>query len=274
MTSVSLTQRGIRKIRALIESGQLQPGSRLPAEPELAALIGTSRNTAREAVSALTSARVLDVRRGDGTYVTSLSPRLLLEGFGLAIDLLQEDRMVEIFELRRVLEPAATRMAAARIDDEMLGQLHDRLELMRASLGGSDELVDHDARFHSLVAEASGNQTLSSMLSVISRKTIHARVWRGLIESGAAETTVEQHSRILDAIERRDGDLAEAIALMYVSTTQQWFEQASAAILRPIPGDAAITVIDGRTMDGEADANRLTPDAPTRARAARIPSRQ
>jgi GntR family transcriptional repressor for pyruvate dehydrogenase complex len=264
MTSVSLTERGIRKIRALIESGQLQPGSRLPPEPELAALIGTSRNTAREAVSALTSARVLDVRRGDGTYVTSLSPRLLLEGFGLAIDLLQEDRMVEIFELRRVLEPAATRMAAGRIDDQTVAQLRERLELMRASLGGPDQLVDHDVRFHSLVAEASGNQTLSSMLTVISRKTIHARVWRGIIESGAAETTVEQHSRILDAIERRDGDLAEAIALVHVSTTQQWFEQASANILRPIPSDAATIAATGGRRDGEAGTNRPTRNAPTR----------
>jgi GntR family transcriptional regulator, transcriptional repressor for pyruvate dehydrogenase complex len=246
MRTTTLTERGIRKIRGLIESGHLQPGSKLPPEPELASLIGTSRNTAREAVSALTSARVLDVRRGDGTYVTSLSPRLLLEGFGLAIDLLQEDRMTEIFELRRLLEPAATRMAATRIDGDRVAQLREQLDLMRASLGHSDDLVDHDVRFHELVADASGNQTLASMLAGISRKTIHARVWRGLIESGADQTTVEQHARILDAIERHDGQLAEAIALVHVSATQSWFEHASSSSLL----DASSTRPNGKRRSG------------------------
>jgi GntR family transcriptional repressor for pyruvate dehydrogenase complex len=190
-------------------------------------------------VSALASARVLDVRRGDGTYVTSLSPHLLLEGFGLAIDLLQEDRMAEIFELRRLLEPAATRMAAVRTDgDTVVARLREQLELMRGSLGRSEDLVDHDVRFHTLIAEASGNQTLASMLAGISRKTIHARVWRGLIETGADQTTVEQHARILEAIERHDGQLAEAIALVHVSTTQLWFERASAIMPGQLPVDA------------------------------------
>jgi GntR family transcriptional repressor for pyruvate dehydrogenase complex len=226
MTESTLTRRGIRKIRELIESGQLQPGSRLPPESKLATMIGTSRSTAREAVSALANARVLDVRRGDGTYVTSLTPRLLLEGFGLAIDLLQEDRMIEVFEVRRVLEPAATRLAAERIDSLALAQLRQRLDLMRKSVGRSDELVEHDVRFHALIADASGNQTLASMLEGVSRKTIHARIWRDLIDGGAAPVTIEQHAHILDAIERGDAQLAEAIALQHVSTTQQWFSDA------------------------------------------------
>ncbi|MEU7873405.1 hypothetical protein [Dactylosporangium sp. NPDC049140] len=55
--------------------------------------MGLSRSGVREAVKVLESARVLDVRRGDGTYVTSLAPRLLLEGLGLAVELLQDDTL-------------------------------------------------------------------------------------------------------------------------------------------------------------------------------------
>src|ERR1044072_8124880 len=69
---VSLTDKAIEQIRELIRSGALPPGSRLPPEPDLAAQLGLSRNLAREAVKALAVARVLEVRRGDGTYVTSL----------------------------------------------------------------------------------------------------------------------------------------------------------------------------------------------------------
>ena len=148
MAGTTLTEQGIRKIRGLIEDGELRPGSAVPPEGDLATLIGTSRNTAREAVSALANARVLDVRRGDGTYVTSLSPRLLLEGFGLAIDLLQEDRILEILEVRRVLEPVATGLAAQRVSEEMLTRLRNCLDRMRERAHDSDDLVSHDAEFH------------------------------------------------------------------------------------------------------------------------------
>ena len=73
-----LTEGAIAKMREMIASGELAPGARLPPEADLASLLGASRNTVREAVRALVTARVLDVRRGDGTYVTSLRPELLL----------------------------------------------------------------------------------------------------------------------------------------------------------------------------------------------------
>ena len=82
--SAPLTEAAIQKMRAMIAGGEFQPGARLPPEAELAAVLGASRNTAREAVRALTTAHVLDVRRGDGTFVTSLRPELLLEGISAA----------------------------------------------------------------------------------------------------------------------------------------------------------------------------------------------
>src|SRR5580765_90248 len=94
--SAPMTERAIAKIRSLIIDGQLTPGSRLPPEHELAALVGSSRNTTREAVRALVTARVLDVRRGDGTFVTSLRPELLLAGIGAAADLLQHGFTLEL----------------------------------------------------------------------------------------------------------------------------------------------------------------------------------
>src|ERR1044071_5377624 len=89
--SAPLTEAAIQQMRAMIATGRLSPGSRLPAESERAAELGASRNTVREAVRAMVTARVLDVRRGDGTYVTSLRPELLLEGIGFAADLLQQE---------------------------------------------------------------------------------------------------------------------------------------------------------------------------------------
>src|SRR5690348_18361051 len=74
-----VTEGAIDKIRERIVSGAWGPGDRLPRESELAAELGLSRNSLREAVRALSQLRVLEVRQGDGTYVSSLEPGLRSE---------------------------------------------------------------------------------------------------------------------------------------------------------------------------------------------------
>jgi GntR family transcriptional regulator, transcriptional repressor for pyruvate dehydrogenase complex len=219
-----LTEAAIQRIRDLIAGGELTPGQRLPAESELAEMLGTSRSTVREAVRALVTARVLDVRRGDGTFVTSLRPELLLAGIGAAADLLQDPFTLELVQVRRILEPAATSLAATRITDAALDLLAECLHLM-STASSQDELVLHDEQFHATVAEAAGNATLASMLKGVSSRTTRGRAWRGVIEAGATERTISEHTAILAALRGRDPALAEAAALLHVSTTEAWYRQ-------------------------------------------------
>src|SRR5919201_914322 len=102
----------------MIVAGDLQPGDRLPREADLAERLGLSRNSLREAVKALSLIRVLDVRQGDGTYVTSLAPQLLLDALNFIVDFHRDDTVLEFLEVRRILEPAATAMAATQMSDE------------------------------------------------------------------------------------------------------------------------------------------------------------
>ena len=219
-----LTEAAIQQVRQLIVTGELVPGQRLPPEAELAESLGTSRSTVREAVRALVTARVLDVRRGDGTFVTSLRPELLLAGIGAAADLLQGDFTLELIEVRRILEPAATRMAATRITEATLAELDACLHQMSAARS-NDELVQFDEAFHQLVATTTGNATLASMLTGVSSRTTRGRAWRGIVEAGATERTISEHAAILSALRARDPQLAEAAALLHVSTTEAWFRR-------------------------------------------------
>jgi GntR family transcriptional regulator, transcriptional repressor for pyruvate dehydrogenase complex len=217
-----LTEAAIEQVRMLITSGKLLPGQRLPPEAELAESLGTGRSTVREAVRALVAARVLDVRRGDGTFVTSLRPELLLAGIGAAADLLQHGFTLELVQVRRILEPAATAMAATRVTDATLDQLEACLHQMSVA-PSHEQLVQYDEEFHQLVATASGNATLASMLNGVSSRTTRGRAWRGVIEAGATERTISEHAGILSALRARDPNLAEAAALLHVSTTETWF---------------------------------------------------
>jgi len=217
------TEAGIKALRKLIIDGELRPGSRLPAEPELAGQLGLSRGTLRSAVRALVTARVLDVRRGDGTYVTSLEPELLLEGVGFAVELMQEDRWPELLELRRILEPSATALAAERGRPEALADLAERLRTMARSRG--EIRIKQDIEFHGAIATASANQSLASMLAGLNSHTLHARIWRGTLDSGADRRAHEEHEAIYEALSRRDPVLAHAAALMHVANTEQWYRQ-------------------------------------------------
>jgi GntR family transcriptional repressor for pyruvate dehydrogenase complex len=217
-----LTEAAIEQVRRLIVEGQLVPGQRLPPEAELAEVLGTSRSTVREAVRALVTARVLDVRRGDGTYVTSLRPELLLAGIGAAADLLEAEFTVELVQVRRILEPAATALAATRVSEATLARLEALLHRM-SEASGHEELVQYDEDFHRHVAEASGNATLASMLNGVTSRTTRGRAWRGVVESGATERTIAEHAAILAALRARDPQLAAAAALLHVSTTESWF---------------------------------------------------
>jgi GntR family transcriptional repressor for pyruvate dehydrogenase complex len=223
--SAPLTEAAIQQMRTMIVSGELRPGTRLPPEAELATALGASRNTVREAVRALVTARVLDVRRGDGTFVTSLRPELLLEGVSAAVELMQEGFSLELVAVRRILEPAATRLAAERMDDATLSQLEALLAQLDAAPGAA-ERMPFDAAFHELIAKRSDNATLASMLAAVSTRTVRARAWRGLADEAASARTSTQHGEILEALRARDADRAEAAALIHVATTEAWFRQA------------------------------------------------
>lgn len=222
---VAVTDEAIQKIKAMIVSGELAPGARLPPEKDLAERLGLSRSSMREAVKALEVIRVLDVRRGDGTYVTTLEPRLLLEAISFVVDLHDDDSLLEIFSVRRVLESHATGLAAQVADDEDIALLNTEIAAV-ASDTDIESLVGHDVRFHSAIARLAGNVYLASLLEGLTSQTIRARVWRGLTQTGAVERTLAEHRAILDAIAAHDIELATSAAKVHIAGIESWLRQA------------------------------------------------
>lgn len=217
-----VTDRAIARIQELILAGELRPGSRLPPENELAAQLGVGRSSIREAVKALALIRVVDVRQGDGTYVTSLEPHLLLEGLGFAVDLVQDDSILQVVEVRRLFEPVATGLAAERIDEMALAALEGHVEGMERAGNDQEQLLRCDQLFHKTVFEATGNPTLLSILDGLSSRTVRGRIWRGVIVGDAAAETIREHRAIHSALAAHDRPLAEAAALLHVTTSEQW----------------------------------------------------
>jgi len=218
---VALTDEAIEKIKEMIVSGQLKPGQRLPREADLAARLGLSRSSLREAVRALSLVRILDVRRGDGTYVSSLAADSLLDALTFIVELHQDASVLELLEVRRILEPAASARAAMLIDEISLARLEELLG--RTTPASSvDELVDNDLEFHRRIAAAAGNSVLSSLIESLSGPTQRARIWRGLTQEGALLRTLSEHRAIFDAIRRHDPDLARVWATVHIAGVEEW----------------------------------------------------
>jgi DNA-binding FadR family transcriptional regulator len=219
---MSLTDEAIERIKEMIVSGELRPGNRLPKEADLAERLGLSRNSLREAVRALSFIRVLDVRHGDGTYVTSLQPEVLLDTVGFVLDFHRDDSVLNLLEVRRILEPPATAMAAMRMTDKQLAALGALVD------GGTDitGVVENDLEFHRQIAIGSGNPALASLIDSLSAPTRRARVWRGLTQEGAVSRTVDQHRAIHRALVARDAELARSWATVHIAGLEDWLRQA------------------------------------------------
>jgi len=222
---MAVTDAAIVKIKDMIISGELSPGDRLPPEKELSERLGLSRSSLREAVKALEVIRVLDVRRGDGTYVTSLEPHLLLEAMSFVVDLHDDASVLDIFAVRRILEPSAAALAAARMTDETAERLRAMVDAVAASTS-VEALVDHDLEFHHAITDAAGNPYLSSLIDGLSSNTIRARIWRGLTQEHSVERTLAEHRSIVDALARGDADLAHALTTVHISGVEQWLREA------------------------------------------------
>ncbi len=223
---MAVTDEAIRKIKTMIVAGELGPGDRLPPEKELSERLGLSRNSMREAVKALEVIRVLDVRRGDGTYVTSLEPHLLLEAMSFVVDMHDDASLLEIFAVRRILEVSATGTAAVRATDEEIAALEAEIAAS-VDLADVTELVEHDLRFHRMIVEAAGNAYLTSLLDSLSSQTVRARVWRGITEGGSVERTLSEHRAIADAIAAHDVELATALITVHISGIEHWLRTAA-----------------------------------------------
>jgi GntR family transcriptional repressor for pyruvate dehydrogenase complex len=226
---MAVTDEAIEKIKAMIVSGELGPGDRLPPEKELAERLGLSRNSMREAVKALEVIRVLDVRRGDGTYVTSLEPHLLLEAITFVVDLHDDGSLLELFAVRRMLESQATGLAAGNATAEEAAALQEEVASVDSDTVSLDDLVAHDMRFHREIVRLTGNDYLASLIESLSSQTVRARIWRGLTEQNALDRTLSEHRAIADAIAQHDSALATSLATAHIAGVERWLRQAAEA---------------------------------------------
>ena len=203
----------IQGIKDMLTRGELSPGSRLPIEKNLAAVLGVSRGSLREGVRALATLGVLETRQGDGTYVTALDPLTLLSPLGFLADLQQPAHAAELLAVRRVLESQSVALAATRLTDDDLADLERVLAGVDEILESDPDMdlegfINADTEFHRIIARSSGNRPLAAIIDTLVGRTFRARLWRAISHRGSVRETQREHRAIFTELQRRDSERA------------------------------------------------------------------
>lgn len=207
------------QILGFLADSRLQPGARLPSERELAAQLGVSRPSVREAIKALEAEGRLDVRHGNGVFVVSSTEDALRHSM-----LRRRLDVDEVYAMREVLEVPAARWAAQRGDPVGLARIqvaHD--EVLEASLSDDidfRELQLLDAAFHQSIVQAAGNQFLEQTQGVLGEILVRGMATTLMVE-GRLQASRADHRDILDSIIAGDGRRAGAAARTHVRAARR-----------------------------------------------------
>jgi GntR family transcriptional repressor for pyruvate dehydrogenase complex len=219
VTREAVPQQIVSRLLDLIQQRQLGPGERLPAERELAASMGVSRSSLREALRALTVLGVTDMRHGTGTYVSSLEPELLVRPLSFVLSL-SEQASDQLFEARKVVEPAMAALAARRIDDGSLERLDGCVARARETIGDAEAFMETDLELHDVIREAAGNAILGRFMESIRALGLASRRRTGALRT-VQEQSLKDHRAIVRALRARDPDKASAAMLRHLANVER-----------------------------------------------------
>jgi GntR family transcriptional repressor for pyruvate dehydrogenase complex len=193
----------IDQLIAMITDGKLKPGDKLPSETALMERFGVGRSSLREAVGALSLIDLLTVRPGHGTHVSASAgdsfPKPLRWGMFVA----WREKLHEFIEARITLEQALVGMAAKRATEEDIREIRSGHNLLKATKLTKRKAIHADLVFHMSIANAGHNSVLARFLDEL-RQPVRNWMEQKASLFGGYDRVLEQHDKILDAIEARD----------------------------------------------------------------------
>lgn len=210
-----ITAKLIGRIKAMIASGAISPGSKFPPERQLAVEFGVNRASVRQALKVLEIMGVLSQRVGDGTYLSESAETILNEPIDFLV-LLDDLSQHELFETRLMMEPELAARAAERATTEDLASLRNAIQTMEQSKTIRERL-NADLAFHAAVFRASGNRICHLLFKGIHRTLLmsmgrlsdrvpmdrplmfHRRIYAAIRERSPEKARRAMHEHLLDA---------------------------------------------------------------------------
>lgn len=204
----------INQIKTMIQDGTLKRGDKLPSERDLVEQLGVSRASIREALRVLEIVGLVECKQGEGNFIRSTFQDSLFEPLSIMF-MLNECKVEEIFDLRKVMETETAALAAKEVTDAELKEMRDLIDEMKIS-EDEEERVKVDRKFHYKIAQASRNFLIVNILNTVSTlmDSFIKDARRNIINNQHKDIIDEQHERILKGLKNRNpGEAAEAMRI-------------------------------------------------------------
>ncbi len=199
--NLSLHERICNSIKEYIVEQKLKPGDRLPSENELTGMLGVSRTSLREAITSLQALGIVEIQMGRGAFVREFNMQTITNNLAYGLQFKQSD-LLELAEIRRLLEVYAIKNIALSITEEHLWQLRHTVDAMADKAATSSDFIEEDIRFHRLISEASGKHVLGYLLDSFWQLQFKARhIEDDMI---VLQNRCLEHKNIYTALERHD----------------------------------------------------------------------
>jgi GntR family transcriptional repressor for pyruvate dehydrogenase complex len=196
-----------QQIQRMIVDGLLKPGDMLPPERVLAETFQVSRSSLRDAIRSLELIGLLEPRQGEGTVVRDLSTDSLVNPIATML-VHKREMLLELLELRRMIEPPLAARAAIEATDEEIADLEDILRRQKEKVDRGELAVEEDSEFHYAIAQAARNSVVLKVVDVFMDLLRESRE-RSLQGEGRLLKSFEGHRRILNAIRRHNATAAQ-----------------------------------------------------------------
>ena len=204
----------VEQLTSLILEGEIMPGDKLPSERELCEQFGVGRNSVREATRSLESAKLVETRQGEGTFVTA-NPISMIPMISDQMSSDTENGIHYLFEARMVLEPQITALAAERVTAAEMKGLQNILRHQHDEIESGGLGLQQDTQFHLGLAEAAKNKFLHPLLSSLLNSLSEIRE-RSLRDKSVRLRSWEAHQQILDALLTKDRNKAIAAMISHL----------------------------------------------------------
>ena len=197
----------VKQIFSLIENGKLKRGDQLPVERELSETFKVSRATVREAIFSLESMRLVQRRQGDGTYVIASSEEALVQPLAAAL-FHEKDDIIDIFSIRKIIEPEVAQLASEHATPEEISELEEILKEQEREVRRGEDPVQTDPEFHHFLARMAKNRVLERLLLALVDLLGKTRE-NYLQTEERMEKSLQGHQAILSAIKNGNGKAAK-----------------------------------------------------------------
>ena len=201
-----VVQRIVEEIKNSLIAGQLKPGDKLPTEKEFAEEFNVSRTPFREAIKMLIAIGVVEIRRGNGTYIREENSEGVVEPIIFSL-LLQKRTPKYLLQLRRLLEAGIIELIINKSDDIDFTKLEKTIEEWEKHSGEANrnkrKLVQYDLSFHYACAEATDNPLVIELTRIV-MELLTPSITQSITSRGGIKRSIEHHKAILSAMKKKN----------------------------------------------------------------------